>query len=72
LRSTDLRRARRFYADLLGFPMMLEAPNISVCLAGATAIAMRGPEAATPAGDAFDPFRICLGASDLMRRHQAS
>ena len=28
LRSTDLARSRRFYVDLLGFPVVLEAPHV--------------------------------------------
>ncbi|HZR23070.1 MAG TPA: VOC family protein [Vicinamibacterales bacterium] len=60
LRSTDLARSRRFYADTLGFPVVLEAPGIFLFLAGQTAIAVRGPEAQTPAGDAFSPFRAGL------------
>lgn len=60
LRVTDLQRARRFYADTLGFPVVLEGPNIFLVLAGQTAVAVRGPEASTPAGDSFDPFRVGL------------
>ena len=29
-------------------------------LAGATAVVLRGPDARTPAGDIFDPFRVGL------------
>lgn len=60
LRSTDLARSRQFYVDTLGFPIALEGPNIFLFLAGQTAFAVRGPEAATPAGDAFNPFRVGL------------
>ena len=60
LRTTDLSRARRFYLDTLGFPLALEGPNVFLFLAGSTAIAIRGPEALTPAGDVFDPFRVGL------------
>jgi hypothetical protein len=41
---------------LLEFPVVLEAPGLFLFLAGATAIAVRGPEAQTPAGDVFTPF----------------
>lgn len=69
LRSTDLARSRRFYVDALGFPVALEGPNIFLFLAGQTAVAVRGPEASTPPGDVFDPFRagldhIALGCTD--------
>lgn len=60
LRSTDLQRSRRFYAETLGFPVALEAPNLIVTLAGATAIVLRGPDAQTPDGDVFNPFRVGL------------
>ena len=69
LRATDLARSRRFYADLLGFPVVIESPELFIFLAGGTAIAVRGPQAATAAGDTFDPFRvgldhIALGCAD--------
>jgi len=60
LRSSDLARSRRFYADSLGFPVVLETPQLFIFVAGQTAVALRGPEAATPAGDRFNPFRVGL------------
>jgi glyoxylase I family protein len=60
LRSTNLERSRRFYVDTLGFPLALEGPNIFLCLAGTTAVAVRGPEASTSGSDVFDPFRVGL------------
>ena len=58
LRSTDLARSRQFYAGLLGFKVALEAANIFIFFAGATAIAVRGPEAETRPDDRFNPFRV--------------
>lgn len=60
LRSRDLERSRRFYAQTLGFPVALELPNLFIFLAGSTAIAVRGPEDATPEDDRFSPFRVGL------------
>ena len=60
LRSTDLARSRRFYGDVLGFPVVLESPGIFLFLAGSTAVAVRGPESQTPPGDVFNPFRAGL------------
>ena len=60
LRSPDLARSRRFYADTLGFPIVLEAPGLFLFLAGSTAVAVRGPESQTPSGDVFSPFRTGL------------
>jgi glyoxylase I family protein len=60
LRSTDLGRSRAFYADTLGFPVVLDAPGLFLFLAGSTALGVRGPESQTPAGDMFSPFRAGL------------
>jgi catechol 2,3-dioxygenase-like lactoylglutathione lyase family enzyme len=60
LRVTDLPRAKRFYIQLLGFTALLESVNLFIFAAGETAIAVRGPEAATTVGDAFNPFRVGL------------
>jgi catechol 2,3-dioxygenase-like lactoylglutathione lyase family enzyme len=60
LRSTDLDRSRRFYGEILGFPIVLESSAMFLFLAGATAIAVRGPESATPDDDVFSPFRTGL------------
>jgi glyoxylase I family protein len=60
LRSTDLERSRRFYIDILGFPVALEAEGIFLFLAGSTAIGVRGPTGETASGDRFDPFRVGL------------
>jgi glyoxylase I family protein len=60
LRSTDLVRSRRFYGDVLGFPVVLETPDLFIFLAGGTAVAVRGPESSTPRGDVFNPFRAGL------------
>jgi len=60
LRSTDLARSRRFYLETLGFPLAVEGQNLVLFLAGGTAIGVRGPDADTRPGDAFDPFRVGL------------
>lgn len=60
LRCTDLQRSRRFYVETLGFPIALEAPNLVVTLAGATAVVLRGPDVQTAPDDVFNPFRVGL------------
>ncbi|MGA2196130.1 MAG: VOC family protein [Bryobacteraceae bacterium] len=60
LRTSDLVRSKRFYEATLGFPLILEKENLFIFLAGATAVGVRGPEAATPKGDVFNPFRVGL------------
>lgn len=60
LRVTDYERAKRFYTETLGFPILLEQPNLLIFGAGTTPIAVRGPEADTPGDDRFNPFRVGL------------
>lgn len=60
LRVTDFDRAKQFYAGTLGFPVILETDNICVLVAGSTAIGLRAPDAQTPPGDIFNPFRAGL------------
>lgn len=75
LRSTDLARARVFYIERLGFPLLLETDGLFLFLAGGTAIGVRGPSPNTPPEDAFDPFRVgldhvalgCTEARELQR-----
>ena len=60
LRATDLNRARVFYTETLGFPLVMEAENLFIFSAGSTVIGVRGPEEKTPPGDVFSPFRVGL------------
>ena len=58
--TTDLARAKRFYTELLGFPTLLEAPNLVLFAAGQTAVGLEGPASETPARDVFNPYRVGL------------
>lgn len=60
LRSTDILRSKGFYADLLGFPLVLEKETFFICMAGSTAVGVQGPDTATPRDDVFNPFRVGL------------
>jgi catechol 2,3-dioxygenase-like lactoylglutathione lyase family enzyme len=60
VRVSDFSRARRFYSETLGFPILLEVPDLFVVAAGTTAVAIRGPDEQTRQGDRFDPFRVGL------------
>ena len=60
LRVTDIARAKRFYTETLGFPILLDGPDLFLFAAGGTAFGVRGPAAGTPAGDRFDPSRVGL------------
>jgi glyoxylase I family protein len=51
LRSADLARSRRFYAETLGFPLVLDADAAFVFLAGGTVVGVLAPDADAPAGD---------------------
>jgi glyoxylase I family protein len=60
LRVSDVARARRFYTETLGFPMLLDSPDLFLFAAGGTAFGVRGPDADTPPGDRFNPSRVGL------------
>ncbi|MEO7137028.1 MAG: VOC family protein [Gemmatimonadales bacterium] len=53
-------RRKRFYTETLGFPMLLDSPDLFLFAAGGTAFGVRGPTADTPPGDRFNPSRVGL------------
>jgi catechol 2,3-dioxygenase-like lactoylglutathione lyase family enzyme len=75
IRSTDLARSKVFYIERLGFPLLMETPELFLFAAGQTAFGVRGPAEHTAANDAFDPFRVgldhialaCTDAAELRR-----
>ena len=75
LRSSDLARAKIFYAQRLGFPVLLETDGLFIFAAGGTAIGVRAPDPRTAADDRFDPCRVgldhvalaCSDAAELRR-----
>lgn len=71
LRVSDFNRAKHFYSETLGFPIVLEEPNLFIMMAGNTAVAIRGPENGTPKGDVFNPFRIGLDHLALACENEA-
>lgn len=60
IRVTDVVRSRRFYADVLGFPAVLEADDVILFQVGKSLLAVRGGAPETAPGDRFDPFRVGL------------
>jgi glyoxylase I family protein len=69
LRVSDVARAKRFYTETLGFPVLLDRDGIFVFTAGGTGFGIRGPTADTPPNDRFNPCRvgldhIALGCTD--------
>jgi catechol 2,3-dioxygenase-like lactoylglutathione lyase family enzyme len=79
LRVSDVARAKRFYTEILGFPMLLDGPDLFLFAAGGTAFGVRGPAADTPPGDRFNPSRVgldhvalgCTEESELKRVAEA-
>jgi glyoxylase I family protein len=60
LRVSDLARAKRFYTETLGFPVVLDTPDVFVFAAGGTVFGLRGPASGSPSGDRFNPLRVGL------------
>ena len=58
LRVTDLPRAKKFYTETLGFPVIAEMPDLVLFLAGGTAFGLRAPTDLMPADDRFSPHRV--------------
>ena len=60
IRVTDLQRARRFYVDLLGFPVALELEGVVLVKTGSGLLGIRADAKAAKQGDRFDPHRVGL------------
>ena len=60
LRVTDLARAKRFYVDTLGCPLVRETEQAVFVTVSGMLIALLGADAHTPGNDHFDPFRVGL------------
>jgi glyoxylase I family protein len=60
IRVTDLQRARRFYVDLLGLPVVLEFEGVVLVKVGNALLGIRGDAAGAKPGDRFDPHRVGL------------
>lgn len=58
LRVTDLARAKRFYSETLGFPVMMEFADVVLVNAGGVLLGMRGDNPETAPDDRFNPFRV--------------
>ncbi len=58
LRVTDLARAKRFYSEILGFPVMMEFADIVLVNAGGVLLGMRGGSLETAPDDRFNPMRV--------------
>src|SRR6266702_2519097 len=58
LRVTDLARAKRFYVDTLGCPLVRETERAVFVTVSGMLIALLGADAHTPGEDHFDPSRL--------------
>ena len=67
LRVTDLARARRFYIDTLGCPLVRETETVVFVTVAGILIALLVADAHTPGEDHFDPFRVGLDHLALAR-----
>src|SRR6266702_329248 len=56
LRVTDLARAKRFYVDTLGCPLVRETERAVFVTVSGMLITLLGADAHTPGEDHFDPF----------------
>lgn len=79
LRVADFARAKKFYTETLGFPVLMEVPDLLLFSAGSTAFGIRAPAEQSPKGDRFSPFRVgidhialaCTDEAELDRVAQA-
>ena len=60
IRTTNLRRAKRFYTETLGFQQVLETETTVLLDAHGTILGLCGPAQETSPEDRFDPFRVGL------------
>jgi catechol 2,3-dioxygenase-like lactoylglutathione lyase family enzyme len=60
LRITDLARARRFYVQQLGFPVLLESDARILINVFGNPVGLIPANDRSPAADTFDPFRVGL------------
>ena len=60
LRVTNLARAKGFYVDTLGCPLVRETERAVFVNVSGMLIALIGADAHTPGDDHFDPFRVGL------------
>ncbi len=58
LRVTDLARAKQFYSEILGFPVVMEFADVVLVNAGGVLLGMRGGNPETAPDDRFNPLRV--------------
>ena len=56
LRCSDFARTKAFYQDLLGFPMVLDTPELMGCLVGSVFVGFKQAAPPHPGDTTFTPF----------------
>lgn len=77
LRCLDFARTKAFYQDLLGFPMVLETPEVMGCLIGSVFVGFKQAAPVHPAGTTFTPFNVgldhlAIACEDLAELHRVA
>ncbi|MFI5154461.1 MAG: VOC family protein [Chitinophagales bacterium] len=60
LRCRDMEITKKFYRDIVGFPLVLDAPHLIVFVAGAAFIVFKPANPNHPEDTTFSPFNIGL------------
>ncbi len=60
IRVGDLQRAKRFYVETLGLPVVLELEGVVLVRVGSAFLGIRGDAPETKGSGRFDPLRVGL------------
>ncbi|MES2890896.1 MAG: VOC family protein [Bacteroidota bacterium] len=60
LRSMDFEKTIQFYRDLLGFPLVMQTPELIIFLAGGVFVAFKQAEPRNKEYSTFSPFEVGL------------
>jgi glyoxylase I family protein len=66
IRVTDVQRSRRFYVDVLGLPVVMEAEDGVIVKIGPAFMGILGGSAQTKGDDRFNPMRVGLDHVSLV------
>jgi glyoxylase I family protein len=66
IRVTDVQRSRRFYVDVLGLPVVMEADDGVIVNIGPAFMGILGGAAETKRDDRFNPMRVGLDHVSLV------
>lgn len=60
LRCKDMEITKNFYRDIIGFPLVLDTPNLIAFIAGSAFIVFKPADPKHPEDTQFHPFNIGL------------